>query len=150
MRIVIISDFAPLPRLDCAKRSRFPDELREPRPTQQNMNREEMAAAGENLAGRGQGPSFVQRVRSRPEIRSATTTSRGASAARQSSPRLPPHRPVCLRSRPGSLGHTSAPAVAGSSCRSRLHRPDVYSGVLLRLPERRCGISPLRSCGQMN
>jgi hypothetical protein len=57
----------------------------------------------------------------------------GSAAARQSSPMPSPNRRGCPRSRlQQPRAHTSAPAVGSSSCRSLLHRPDVYSGVLLR------------------
>jgi hypothetical protein len=135
MRIVIMSAFAPLPRLVRAKRSRFPDELRDPRPTQQNMSEQRGGGHGGRKPGRtgaGARPSssaLVLDPRSPAPLRRAE----GSAAARQSSPRLPPNRRGCLRSRlQQPQVDTSAPAVGGSSCRSRRHRLDVYSGVLLR------------------
>ena len=134
MRIVIMSAFAPLPRLVRAKRSRFPDELRAPRPTQQNMSEQRGGRSGRKpgRTGAGARPSssaLVLDPRSPAPLRRAE----GSAAARQSSPRLPPNRRGCLRSRlQQPQVDTSAPAVGGSSCRSRLHRLDVYSGVLLR------------------
>ena len=76
-----MSAFAPLPRLVRAKRSRFPDELRDPRPTQQNMSEQmrRWPRRAKTWPDGGRRPSFVQRARSRPEIPSAITTSRGVS-----------------------------------------------------------------------
>ena len=135
MRMVVMPDFAPLPRLVGAKRSRFPDELRDPRSPRQNMSERRGGGRGGRKPGRmgaGGRPSssaLVLDPRSPAPLRRAE----GSAAARQSSPRLPRDRRVCLRSRlQQPQAHTSAPAVGDSSCRSRLNRPDVYSGVLLR------------------
>jgi hypothetical protein len=135
MRMVVMPDFAPLPRLVGAKRSRFPDELRDPRSPRQNMSERRGGGRGGRKPGRmgaGGRPSSNAPVLD-PRSPTPLRRAEGSAAARQSWPRLPPHRRVCFRSRSRKpQAHTSAPTVGGSSCRSRLHRPDVYSGVLLR------------------